>query len=163
MSSTNDEGTKLTENCSICEEDLPPDSSPRLEHSCLANLAAKVKRAERTVLENDALMGSQSLLIAKVIADNEKAKGQLLELREEFESTVKELQEQILELKSKERTQVGSNRTTNVIEGVSSKHAELINKLKDQKLIKSDKVLHVMMSVDFRDFDSTGGSYLNEG
>lgn len=154
------------EECPECGLTLQADQV-NSGHHCLKSVVIELKQLTKLVRENDELITSQNLLIAKLIKENEENKqklDKLTELTEEVNKLRAELdhiQEQNQLNDSTEVVQVNGTVSRDFKQKVSKKHESIIVQLKNENIIQSDKVYNIMLSVDFRDFNS-GDGYLSK-
>lgn len=135
------------EDCSQCTLPL------RGDHSCTKSLAKLVLDGNLIVKENDGMIESQNIVLAKSIRDVQELKDQVNQMEVEFQKKIDLLSKQVEELReTKENVDCEPSK-------VSKQHKELIDKLKSEGHIKSGKVYQVMCSVDFQDF---GDDYTNQ-
>ena len=125
------------------------------DHSCLQSIVKLVCSSNSTVKENDELINSQNIVLAKTIRDVQELKDQMNQMKVDFEQKIDVLTKQIEELKSQNRV---IDETVLVTTQVSKQHKDLIDKLKSEGHIKNEKVYQVMCSVDFSNF---GDDYTN--
>ena len=170
--STMTDKNESIEKCPNCDQ---TKSSSDSNHNCIKFLSTKLADIELIVKDNESLIASQNILIAKLIADNETNKQQLADF-DTIRSQLTSFRSDLDELKDDHQMNGTGSRhiVTNDNGGqlvqhqrprVSRKHEQLILNLKeslikDENLTISDKVLNVMLSVDFRDFEP-GQAYLN--
>lgn len=119
------------------------------DHSCLQSIVKLVCSSNSIVKENDELINSQNIVLAKTIRDVQELKDQMNQMKVEFEQKIEVLTKQIEELVSKNKV---IDEPVIVKNQVSKQHKDLIDKLKAEGHIKNEKVYQVMCSVDFRDF-----------
>lgn len=141
------------ETCPECSLSLSKD------HSCIKSISELVRSSSSIVKENDELITSQNILLAKMIRDSQEMKDEMDQIKVDFQAKVDLLTKQVEEL----------SKTSKVIDEpilvykVSKQHKELIDKLRTEGHIKSEKVYQVMCSVDFRNFgdDFTNSTWVD--
>lgn len=133
--------------CSQCSLLLGAD------HSCIQSIAKLACKSNSIVKDNDELIDSQNIVLAKTIRDVQELKDQMEQMKAEFEGKIDDLSKKVEELKTKNSTVEET-----VQSPISTQHKALIDKLKSEGHIKSEKVFQVMCSVDFRNF---GDEYTN--
>lgn len=131
------------ETCPECSLSLSKD------HSCIKSISELVRSSSSTVKENDELITSQNILLAKVIRESQEMKDQVDQIKVDFEAKIDLLTKQVEELSNKASRVIDEPILVNK---VSKQHKELIDNLRTEGHIKSEKVYQVMCSVDFRDF-----------
>ena len=127
-------------NCGFCSILLPHDDANIASsdsHSCLQTLMHCVKKNSDTIRDQEETIRSQNILLAKLIRELEEVKQILNEKGNEISSMKESMEKVIL------------NQACIIVE---PEHKGLIDKLKQDDFITTDKVYQIMLSVDFRDF-----------
>jgi hypothetical protein len=132
-----------TSMCEICSSNLPSNGTADVmatgdSHSCLQSIMRCIRKNSDTIRDQEETISSQNILLAKLIRELE-------EVREQVRSQCKEISSLKEDLDKVKLTQAS------IV--VEPEHKSLIDKLKTDGLIKSDKVYQIMLSVDFRDFN----------
>lgn len=136
---------RMTDKSSSCETcgSLPsiPTNSYSLNnsdsHSCLKTLISCVRRNSDCLTEQEDTIKSQNILIAKLIRELEELKQRIEEKDKEVGSLNDRMEKVIL------------SQATLCVE---PEHKSLIDRLKDEGFIVTDRVYQIMLSVDFKDF-----------
>lgn len=127
--------------CEFCKDNLPSndaDVNSSDSHSCLQSMMLCIRKNCDTIRDQEETITSQNILLAKLIRE-------LQEVRDD----VKYQQKEISSLKE-DLEKVKLVQASIVVE---PEHKGLIDQLKADGFIASDKVYQIMLSVDFRDFN----------
>ena len=138
--------------CDVCRPILlhisqPPSSESTDDadtHSCLKTLIQAVKRNTDSIQQQDQTIRDQNALLDRLIHELDDVRTCLRDKQEEL-SLMKDSLEKVSQ----------SQGPALVVE---PEHKSLIDRLRQEGHIKSDKVYQVMLSVDFRDFSQDGVS-----
>ena len=127
--------------CEVCSgilgvaDGLP--SGGGSSHSCLKTLIYCIKRNADVIQDQQNTIRSQSTLLADLLHEMESVKQCLNDKKQQITCLEEKLDKVIL------------NHASTVAE---PEHKGLIDRLKEDGFITSDKVYQIMLSVDFRDF-----------